>query len=182
MKIINNFPKLTKLDNIENELTNKAPIEHSNSDTSYGAGSSLKYGHVKLSDSYKTSDGTADSSVAASSKAVVDSYNDINNVLSYKLGHFFNIYGQASTANASSNIDTLNLTGFCFCNFWVKPSGDGVSIPSISNTDKMGMLVIFSNYSPDDNAGGTAQLYFAYDGTIRYRGMEAGNWSAWRSI
>lgn len=52
----------------------------------------------------------------------------------------------------------------------------------MSNTDKLGMLVIFSNYTPSNNSGGTAQLYFAYDGTIRYRGMEAGNWSNWRSI
>jgi hypothetical protein len=81
MKIINNFPKLTKLDNIENELTNKAPIDHSSASTTYGTGSSVEYGHVKVSDSYTSSDGTADSGVAASSKAVADAYNEINSNL-----------------------------------------------------------------------------------------------------
>ena len=104
MKIINNFPKLTKLDNIENELTNKAPIEHSNSDTSYGAGSSLKYGHVKLSDSYKTSDGTADSSVAASSKAVADAYNEINSNLNSK--NIYNTSRETITLSTSDQIVT----------------------------------------------------------------------------
>ena len=81
MKIINNFPKITKLDNIENELTHKAPIDHASSETIYGISTSVNYGHVKLSDSYTSSDGTADSAVAASSKAVSDAYNKLNNNL-----------------------------------------------------------------------------------------------------
>jgi hypothetical protein len=104
MKIINNFPKLTKLDNIENELTNKAPIDHSSASTTYGTGSSVEYGHVKLSDSYTASDGTADSGIAASSKAVADAYTEINSNLT-SLNSRFKTYFYSSDI-----YDTMKLT------------------------------------------------------------------------
>ena len=78
MKIINNLPKITKLDNIENEIINKAPINYASDNTSYGTGSNIKYGHVRVSDNYKTSDGTASTGVAASSKAVADAYDELD--------------------------------------------------------------------------------------------------------
>ena len=81
MKLVYNFPKLTKLDNIENELINKAPINHAVADKSCGTGSNAKYGHVKVTDSYKTSNGTASEGVAASSKAVADAYTEVYNKL-----------------------------------------------------------------------------------------------------
>ena len=81
MKIINNFPKITKLDNIENELIDKAPIDHASTDTTYGASTSVNYGHVKLSDSYTSSAGAASASIGASSKAVADAYKDVNDRL-----------------------------------------------------------------------------------------------------
>ena len=79
MKIINNFPKITKIDNINNEVITKAPIDHASGNKSYGAGSDARYGHVKLSDSYTSSDGVASEGIAASSKAVADLYNHITN-------------------------------------------------------------------------------------------------------
>ncbi len=82
MKIINNLPKLVNMNEVVNELINlentKAPNSHASIDTSYGTGSSDNYGHVKVSDNYKTSDGTASTGVAASSKAVADAYDELD--------------------------------------------------------------------------------------------------------
>ena len=79
MKIINNFPKVTKIDNINNEVITKAPIDHASGNKSYGTGSDTKYGHVKVSDSYTISEGVASEGIAASSKAVADVYNYMTN-------------------------------------------------------------------------------------------------------
>lgn len=57
----------------------KADKSHASSDTTYGAGTSSNYGHVKLSDTYDSTNGSgADSSVAASQKAVTDAYSALN--------------------------------------------------------------------------------------------------------
>lgn len=50
------------------------PTSHASTTTEYGGGDSTHYGHVKVSDNYETSAGTAAQSVAASSKAVSDAY------------------------------------------------------------------------------------------------------------
>ena len=116
MKIINNFPKITKLDNIENELIDKAPIDHASTDTTYGASTSVNYGHVKLSDNYKSSDGAANSGVAASSKAVADAYAEINSNLfktvdyNIKLAQLSWIKTQAGKYYAYYSISNLNAT------------------------------------------------------------------------
>lgn len=60
-------------------LDTKAPIDHSATATTYGGGTASKYGHVKVSDNYTTSDGAASDSVAASSKALNDAYTALNN-------------------------------------------------------------------------------------------------------
>jgi hypothetical protein len=91
MKIINNFPKITKIDAINNEVITKAPIDHASGDKSYGTGSDAKYGHVKVSDNYTSSEGTASEGIAASSKAVVDAYTDLHNYITndfIKIAHF----------------------------------------------------------------------------------------------
>ena len=64
-----------------NYLGQEIPTNHASSTTTYGTGSIANYGHVKVSDSYKTSDGAASAGVAASSKAVSDAYNEINSNL-----------------------------------------------------------------------------------------------------
>lgn len=58
-----------------------APASHASTATTYGAATTSNYGHVKLSDNYTESDGTADSSVGASSKAISDCYNNLNSSL-----------------------------------------------------------------------------------------------------
>lgn len=58
------------------------PTAHSSSvATTYGAGTGNEFGHVRLSDSYKASDGNADASVAASSYALYQAYNELNSNL-----------------------------------------------------------------------------------------------------
>jgi hypothetical protein len=54
----------------------KAAVSHADTATTYGSGTSTKYGHVKLSDTYKTAvtNGAADNGVAASQKALYDAY------------------------------------------------------------------------------------------------------------
>ena len=49
-------------------------VHNSNSPNTYGAGTSSLYGHVKLSDNYSASAGSADQSVGASSQAVYNTY------------------------------------------------------------------------------------------------------------
>ena len=63
------------------------PTAHSSSvATTYGAGTGNEFGHVRLSDSYKASDGNADASVAASSYALYQAYNELNsNLNTYEL-------------------------------------------------------------------------------------------------
>jgi hypothetical protein len=58
----------------------KAAVAHAATDTTYGAGSSTKYGHVKVSDTYKTAitNGDADNGVAASQKALYNAYNELS--------------------------------------------------------------------------------------------------------
>ena len=62
--------------------TAKAPVSHASEDTTYGIGTSLKYGHAKLSDTYKVAveNGDAEHGVAASQKAVADAYAELTSV------------------------------------------------------------------------------------------------------
>lgn len=57
---------------------NRAPINHASNQTTYGRGSSSVYGHVKLSNTYNSNPGDADSGMAASGKAVYDAYADLS--------------------------------------------------------------------------------------------------------
>lgn len=59
-------------------LDGKAPTDHAAAALTYGGGDSSNYGHVKLSDNYTSSDGSASDSVGASSKAVNDAYTALN--------------------------------------------------------------------------------------------------------
>lgn len=61
--------------------------------TTYGAGTGNEFGHVRLSDSYKASDGNADASVAASSYALYQAYNELNSKID-------NIYMDLDYTNA----------------------------------------------------------------------------------
>lgn len=57
------------------------PTAHASTATTYGAASASNYGHVKLSDNYKSSAGAAASGIGASSLAVYNAYNTLNSNL-----------------------------------------------------------------------------------------------------
>lgn len=62
-----------KIADITDFPSSMTPASHASPETAYGAGSSANYGHVQLSDS-TDSDSGADSGVAATPKAVKDTY------------------------------------------------------------------------------------------------------------
>lgn len=96
------------------------PLTHASGLTTYGAGTSSHYGHVKLSDSYTTSQGSATDSVAASSSAVNDAYNDLSEKLfgNYADGRFttwasipaesgwFRVYDTSTTSGSTGQPTT----------------------------------------------------------------------------
>ena len=61
----------------ETNLSGKAPTSHASTATTYGAGTSSNYGHVKLSDSTSSTSSTS-SGVAATPKAVKSAYDLAN--------------------------------------------------------------------------------------------------------
>lgn len=99
---------------------NKAPNNHASTSTTYGVGNASSYGHVKLSDNYVSSDGAASAGVGASSKAISDVYNTLNNYLTYTdISSFITLnttYGQilnsAYTENGSVYIRVQPKTGW----------------------------------------------------------------------
>lgn len=68
-----------------NEIKGKAPISHSSTDRGYGGGTANEYGHVKLSDNYTSSAGTATSSIGASSYAVAKVYQELASAVAKRL-------------------------------------------------------------------------------------------------
>ena len=89
------------------------PTAHASTATTYGAASASNYGHVKLSDNYTSSAGTAASGIGASSAAVYNAYNTLNSNLIRlnKRAHFF--IGQATkTANSTNTSFTFEELGF----------------------------------------------------------------------
>ena len=63
---------------VETGLNTKGEANHANADKSMiGGATENLYGHVKLSDSYETSDGNAVQSVGASSEALCNAYKDL---------------------------------------------------------------------------------------------------------
>ena len=78
----------TTLTQAQTDITKKAPIYHANEQTTYGAGSSSLFGHLKVSDSYNVnnaSTGAAINGVAASSYALYLAYSTLNNAVGTKL-------------------------------------------------------------------------------------------------
>ena len=72
---------------INSALGGKAPTSHATSSTTYGAGSSSNYGHVKLSDSTSSTSG-ASSGVAATPTAVKSAYDLANKAMPKSGGTF----------------------------------------------------------------------------------------------
>ena len=76
------------------------PTDHASTATTYGGGTASNYGHVKVSDNYTSSAGAAAASVAASSKAVYDTYAYALNRITYGTTD----YTAGSTALTTGNV------------------------------------------------------------------------------
>ena len=97
----------SKISTLETNVNSKAPTSHASSATTYGMGTTANYGHLKISDNYTSSAGAASAGVAASSKAVYDTYAKFANDILYftgvtctaTTGNFVNYSNAAITAN-----------------------------------------------------------------------------------
>ena len=76
----------SKISTLETNVNSKAPTSHASSATTYGIGTTANYGHLKISDNYTSSAGAASAGVAASSKAVYDTYAKFANDILYYTG------------------------------------------------------------------------------------------------
>lgn len=90
-----------EVDALELVVDGKAPINHASTATTYGAGSSANYGHVKLSDSTSSSSDAA-AGIAASPKAVKAAY-DRGSAGVTAAGNAATAASNAATAAANAN-------------------------------------------------------------------------------
>ena len=88
---------------IKNWLGPMTPEAHASTSSEYGGGTSTQYGHVKLSDNYASSDGSASAGVAASSKALYDAYTKLAPV---------ELYNSTSTAYNANITLSQNVSNF----------------------------------------------------------------------
>ena len=79
------------------------PEAHASTSSKYGCGTSTQYGHVKLSDNYASSAGSASAGVAASSKALYDAYTKLAPV---------ELYNSTSTAYNANITLSQNVSNF----------------------------------------------------------------------
>ena len=89
------------LGNVTN--TEQAPKAHASTATTYGAGTSSNYGHVKLSDAINGTAAAASGGTAATPKAVADALAAVRSFKIFKVG--------STNVEADSNADTLELAG-----------------------------------------------------------------------
>lgn len=120
--------------------TNKAPVNHASTATTYGVGNATTYGHVKLSDTYSSCVGGASESVAASQKALYEMYQAITSAGYVVLGNTAGCAlgtasaGSCSTAARSDHVHPLQsglpTTGLATCCFtWLSQSNDFLGAP-----------------------------------------------------
>ena len=88
---------------IKNWLGPMTPEAHASTSSEYGGGTSTQYGHVKLSDNYASSVGSASAGVAASSKALYDAYTKLAPV---------ELYNSTSTAYNANITLSQNVSNF----------------------------------------------------------------------
>lgn len=151
----------------------RTPTAHATNSTTYGGGTASNYGHVKLSDSYGSSDGTASDSVGASSKAVYDAYTKSQVLIMFKNGSTL-----TSTTHAPDNIRVSHGTNLYAA--VTNGAGDplaGSVLFVINNTSyKMSLNDGVSEGLPINfNAGATTTVYvFYYNAFSQCMGSAAG--------
>jgi hypothetical protein len=100
-KLTNSIEEMVlRVDTLETTVEKKvAPTSHSSENNTYGIGNTTMYGHVKLSDIYKSevANGNANSGVGASQKAIYDTYTTLlSSTAPTSHASALNTYGVAS--------------------------------------------------------------------------------------
>ena len=173
---------LTQINHAENEIDELfnnlahlddtfAQIKHDYPNTMAGGGTALRYGHVLLSDSYGTSQGAAQDSVGASSKAVCDAYANVNNkITSITEG---NTDAQNVSITGSGWLGTVNLlkrNGWCIVAFdklrKTTVTSRMETIAELNMNNVLGMS-IGSNYIVGNTLQDAVRLEVSADGALR---------------
>lgn len=117
---------------IKNWLGPMTPEAHASTSSGYGCGTTTQYGHVKLSDNYASSAGSASAGVAASSKALYDAYTKLAPV---------ELYNSTSTAYNANITLSQNVSNFKTIEiFFVDNDGDDNSIRIRAAAGKFKMI------------------------------------------
>lgn len=91
---------------VQNIINGKAPISHAVDANTYGIGTPSLFGHVKLSNNYATSAGTAAEGMGASSYALSTAYNTLNT----KFSNYLPLAGGTMAGDIIPNVSqTYNL-------------------------------------------------------------------------
>lgn len=138
--------KVWSADKLVDEFATKAPTSHASSGTTYGAGTSTNYGHVKLADGYSTNSGDASESVGASSKALYNAYSALTNVIAGKI--------PATEKGAASGVATLD---------------GNAKVPSSQLPSYVDDVLEYANKESFPVTGETGKIYVALNTNLTYR-------------
>lgn len=127
---------------VNSALSGKAPTSHASSATTYGAGSSSNYGHVKLSDSTSSTSG-ASSGVAATPAAVKAAYDLAN--------------GKAASSHTHSASDVSAGT------FTGRVQGNATAMATLSNAQFRSIYAGTADLTAGTSSLATGTLYFVYE-------------------
>lgn len=135
----------TKVLTAHQDISGKAPTNHASTGTGYGAGTASNYGHVKLSDTYKSNVGAAANSIGASQTALYNAYNAhkikskqikrTNNITTSGANQYFTI-----TDNLASS---LGVSSFTFVSLVLDgwDAATAVAIPTYDGSNTVSVLV-----------------------------------------
>lgn len=102
----------TVTNSIMTSLGRKAPTNHASTATSYGLGTTSKFGHLKISDTYESKVGAATNGIAASQAALYNAFTSLNEslVTESKTRNTEDIKLSASVSEVASSITTVAST------------------------------------------------------------------------
>lgn len=131
-----------RADHVHPTDTSRAPTSHAVNATTYGAGSSSNYGHVKLSDSTSATTAAASGGTAATPKAVKDALDAAKTYADGVAGDsnqnaFSNIKVGSTTVAADTTTDTLELV-----------AGSNVTLTPDATNDKITIAATNTTYTP----------------------------------
>jgi len=127
---------------VNSALSAKAPTSHASSSTTYGAGTSSNYGHVKLSDSTSSTSGVS-GGVAATPAAVKAAYDLANGKAA------------ASHTHNASEVSAGTLAG--------RVQGNATAMATLSNAQVRSISAGTSDLTAGTSTLATGTLYFVYE-------------------